>query len=150
MNKVFKANPNLNEYWETTDGKAFYYENVAVNYARSLEVEKRKIKHVEREVEVENIEDEDQDKAPEYDMSMTRPVLNSVAKSIGFDASELETKQDVIDAIDAKINGGSTEETDETKSAEEVEGSADQTKVDPAKEITSDKGAEAAKSETKD
>ena len=35
-NKIFKANPQLDFYFETTDGECFFTENAAKDHARSL------------------------------------------------------------------------------------------------------------------
>lgn len=40
MNKIFKNNPQLNEYFETSDGQAFYSESAAKMHARSLDDKK--------------------------------------------------------------------------------------------------------------
>lgn len=37
MDQIFKSNPNLKEYFRTSDGIAFFTDNAARNHARSLE-----------------------------------------------------------------------------------------------------------------
>lgn len=37
MDKVFKSNPSLKEYFKTSDGKPFYSESAARNHAKALE-----------------------------------------------------------------------------------------------------------------
>lgn len=46
MNKIFKSNPNLQQYFETSDGVKFFREDHAKSHARSLKV--KAVKTVER------------------------------------------------------------------------------------------------------
>lgn len=46
MDEIFKNNPDLHEYYETSDGQKFYTENLARNHARSLD--KNEVQHVTR------------------------------------------------------------------------------------------------------
>lgn len=55
MNKHFKNNPDLLEYYETSDGQAFYKKQDAKNYAKGLT--DKSVKKVERTSE----DDEDQE-----------------------------------------------------------------------------------------
>lgn len=121
MHKLFKENKQLNEFYETSDGRAFYTDNAAKNHARTLSEDARKVVHVKREDAIDEVlEDVVQEveatDSKEYDLSMTRAQLNEVALSFGIDAKALKSKQDVIDAIDALVNA------DEAK---EAEGDAD-------------------------
>lgn len=36
MNEIFRNNPGLTEFYQTSDGTAFYTENTALNHARTL------------------------------------------------------------------------------------------------------------------
>lgn len=49
MDNFFKDKPELQEYFETSDGTKFYTENLAKNHARDLE--DKKVTHVERPAE---------------------------------------------------------------------------------------------------
>ncbi|WP_107039964.1 hypothetical protein [Brumimicrobium mesophilum] len=141
MNKVFKDNPSLNEFYQTTDGRPFYGENAAKNHAKTLGEGKGKVAHIVREVEVEASEEDENPSPAEYDMSMTRPQLDAVAKGFEINTDELGTKQDVIDAIDAFINGVTSKDLEDPKdSTESVDASA---KTETEEKDTSDKGAEA-------
>jgi|SRR5690554_235127 len=127
MSKIFQNNPQLDAYFETSDGTPFYTENAAKNHARDLK--DKEVKRIDRDVEV--VEDNSSE-TPEYDMSMTRPELEKVADFYEVDTSEAAKKQDVIDLIDAKLKG---EKSDDDSTAED------------SKTEDSDKGAD---SEDKD
>lgn len=127
MNKIFQNNPQLDVYFETSDGTPFYTENAAKNHAKDLK--DKEVKRIERDVEV--VEDNSSE-TPEYDMSMTRQELEKVADFYEVETSKAEKKQDVIDLIDAKLKG---EESD------------DDSKAEDSKKEDSDKGAD---SEDKD
>ena len=105
--KVFADHPNLKEYWKTSDGKPFYSENAAKNHARTLK--DKHIDHVERkgstvvDSKSKSKKENKETTEVEYDMGNSRSELNEIAKDFGVEKpEELETKQDVIDAIDTK------------------------------------------------
>lgn len=125
MKNIFETNPSLKEYFETSDGRKFYTKNAAENHARTLDKDKREIKHVERD---NAITDASSKTSPLdeiiYNMSMNRNQLDEVAKKAGFDSTQLGTKQDVIDAIDAFLkqgeeDGAGDESSDEDDTAKE-------------------------------
>ena len=58
-NEIFKANPQLDCYFETTDGECFFTDNAAKDHAKSLAVKTVKTHHksdyVEPTEEVEEV-----------------------------------------------------------------------------------------------
>lgn len=62
MDKIFSENPNLKEYFETTDGHKFFNENAAKNHAKTLAEGSRGVKHVERPADKVEIVETDEEK----------------------------------------------------------------------------------------
>lgn len=50
---TFKQNPNLKEYWKTSDGQAFYREQDARNHAKTLS--NKSVEHQVRGIESDNV-----------------------------------------------------------------------------------------------
>lgn len=92
MNEVFKNNPKLEKYYGTSDGEAFYNENDAKNYAKTLED-----KTVEAVYNPEFLEVEDSENLSEEEKEMNE---FETAKKAEDDkkAKEEAEAQDKIDA----------------------------------------------------
>ena len=76
-NDTFKNNPDLKEYFETSDGQKFYKEDLAKNHARSLD--DKGVTHVFR------------DQTIEADRETAKEILAKVPEM------DLETAQDYLD-----------------------------------------------------
>lgn len=61
MNEVFKQNPNLEKYFGTSDGEAFYNENDAKNHAKNLEDKTVETVYNTEFLEIEDSEDLSED-----------------------------------------------------------------------------------------
>lgn len=144
MNKIFQNNPQLDAYFETSDGMPFYTENAAKNHAKDLK--DKEVKRIERDVEV--VEDNSSE-APEYDMSMTRSELDKVADFYEVDTSKAAKKQDVIDLIDARLKGETPETTQEEVEGDDVKSTTEKTQEKSIEE-NKEESDEDADSETKE
>lgn len=99
MNKeFFKANPSLNEYFETSDGKKFYTENAAQNHAKVKALKDRTVNHVERPEELE--EKVVVPHSPEKKLSkMTKAELKALAAELGIEVTD-ETNAELVVLIE--------------------------------------------------
>lgn len=94
--KLFENNPNITEYFETSDGSKFYTENLAKNHARDLK--DKAIKTVERpEEKVEKISAADIiELAPEMDIDEATEYLEN---ENGLD----KPRKTVVEALTSRI-----------------------------------------------
>ena len=77
MNKIFKNNPELKEFYQTSDGQAFYTENAARTHARTLK--NKSVILVEKSAETAApVEDE---KPEEVEKKPAKKVSKSKSKS---------------------------------------------------------------------
>lgn len=91
MNEIFKNHPELEKYYETSDGTAFYNESNARNHARTLE--DKTVKAVNRETEKkEPVKKEQKDKGE-------KPSPFAAAKLRIEAINELNTVEEVEQAL---------------------------------------------------
>lgn len=100
MNDTFKNNPELQEYFETSDGQKFYSENLAKNHARSLD---GKVKHVTR-----NDEEKDTEVKPEKAADIIAKVpemdLETVNEYLAVEIALAKPRKSVVEALENRIN----------------------------------------------
>ncbi|KMQ70314.1 hypothetical protein [Chryseobacterium koreense] len=101
---IFKDTPDLQEYFETSDGQRFYKEDLAKNHARSLE--DKSVATVYRDQEIEATKETAKEiiaKIPEMDLQTAKEYLEaensddprkSVVKALIKRIAELETPKD--------------------------------------------------------
>ena len=97
MDNLFKDKPELQEYFETSDGTKFYTENMAKNHARDLE--DKKVTHVTRPEE-ESAKETAADiiaKAPEMDLDTANEYLDA-------ETSLAKPRKSVVEALENRIN----------------------------------------------
>lgn len=80
MNEIFKQNPNLEKYYGTSDGEAFYNENDAKNHAKNLDDKTVESVFNEKYLEVIDSEDitEEQKELQEFDAAEKMATLKVV------------------------------------------------------------------------
>lgn len=95
MNKVFQENPNLKEFYKTSDGTPFYSHNAAQNHAKTLE--DKSIEKVERPAgKVVDM------KGKKSLKEMTKEELLKKATSLEIEVKD-ENEAELIILIEAKI-----------------------------------------------
>jgi hypothetical protein len=97
MDNTFENNPNLKEYFQTSDGEKFYTKNMAENHARDLK--DRSVTTVSRpaDKEVKETAADIIAKAPEMDLETAEEYLET--------ENALEKpRKTVVEALEARIS----------------------------------------------
>ena len=103
MNDTFKNNPELHEYFETSDGQKFYSENLAKNHARSLD---GKVKHVTRNDEENDTEAAEvkPEKAADILAKVPEMDLETVNEYLAVEIALPKPRKSVVEALEDRIN----------------------------------------------
>lgn len=107
MNDVFKQNPNLEKYFSTSDGEAFYNENDAKNHAKKLEVKSVETVYNDSFLEANDFNElsAEEIEMAEFEKSEAAAKLEVVTN----EANDLDTKVSktadatITEGVDAKI-----------------------------------------------
>ena len=112
MNDVFKQNKNLEKYYSTSDGEAFYNENDAKNYAKNLDIKTVETVVNEDFLEVEDFQDVslEQKELLEFEAAekleadkKIQEDLEAAAKPVVVDLSKLSKAKLLVYAEEQKL-----------------------------------------------
>ncbi len=91
-NEIFKANPQLDCYFETTDGECFYTENAAKDHAKSLADKTVTPYHKSNYVVVDSTEEVDEVVEPTEPVEPTQEVAEPVQP-----VEEIEVTAEIVE-----------------------------------------------------
>lgn len=105
---IFKANPSLDCYFETSDGNAFYTENAAKSYAKDLD--DKKVKTIYKE----DFADDDEPSEP------VAPEMKIVSDDMQNASEPVESTATTEPIADSKEDSEKTESVEPTLTTEPV------------------------------
>lgn len=97
MSDVFKKYPNLEKYYQTSDGEKFFTESPAYNHAKTLE--NKKVETVERKAEVEKPKS-----AAEIIAMVPEMELETAEATLEAENSMDKPRKSVVDALVKRIS----------------------------------------------
>ena len=92
-NEIFKANPQLDCYFETTDGECFFTDNAAKDHAKSLADKTVKTHHKSDYVEpTEEVEEVVEPTEPVEEIEVTAEIVEPTEPVVSVEAKATEGK----------------------------------------------------------
>lgn len=137
---TFELHPSLDRYFETSDGKKFYTENAAQNWAKGLE--NRKIKCVERSSNEPKSESPKVDNSETFDFQeMGFDALKDYMNSNGIEGNP-KSKKEAREMIEKAQNGSDSSLDDDEVDSSENGGDGSEGDGSEVTKTTSESGEE--------